>query len=172
MKTPIVRKRRTREHVIADLSMNSVERQVLLCGHTTERVFHDYGYDLLLTTYDGNGEPESGEVHLQIKATDALSVLRNGQTISWRLGRSDLARWLHDPAPVILLVYDAQTEAAHWLYVQRYFQSLPNFNLFAAGQTVTVYIPLAHVLDAAVGQFAQFRDAISRQTIGVIDHNA
>jgi len=135
MKTPIVRKRRTREHVIADLSMNSVERQVLLCGHTTERVFHDYGYDLLLTTYDGNGEPESGEVHLQIKATDALSVLRNGQTISWRLGRSDLARWLHDPAPVILLVYDAQ-----------------------------------HVLDAAA--VGQFRDAISRQTIRVIDHNA
>ena len=37
------RKRRTREHVIADLAVNHVERQALLCGFTIERVVHDYG---------------------------------------------------------------------------------------------------------------------------------
>jgi hypothetical protein len=50
------RKRRTREHVIADLSVNFVERQVLLCGYTVERVWHDYGYDLFLFTYNARGE--------------------------------------------------------------------------------------------------------------------
>jgi hypothetical protein len=32
-----MRKRRTREHVIADLSVNHVERLVLRCGWTVER---------------------------------------------------------------------------------------------------------------------------------------
>lgn len=55
------RKRRTREHVIADLSVNYVERIVLRCGHTLERFWHDYGFDLLLYTYDNNGEYENGD---------------------------------------------------------------------------------------------------------------
>ena len=40
MNTSLARKRRTREHIIADLSVNYVERQALLCGHTIERVVH------------------------------------------------------------------------------------------------------------------------------------
>jgi len=48
----MVRKRRTREHIIADLGVNHVERHILLCGHTAERVFYDYGYDLALTTFN------------------------------------------------------------------------------------------------------------------------
>jgi len=39
------RKRRTREHVIADLSANHVERHVLRSGHTVERLVHDYGIE-------------------------------------------------------------------------------------------------------------------------------
>src|SRR5437660_1542756 len=38
-----MRKRRTREHVIADLSINHVERCVLRCGWTAERTRYDYG---------------------------------------------------------------------------------------------------------------------------------
>ena len=44
------RKRRTREHVIADLSVNHVERQVLLAGYVVDRVSNDYGIDLEVTT--------------------------------------------------------------------------------------------------------------------------
>src|SRR5262245_29517790 len=57
----ITRKRRTREHVIADLGINHVERIVLRCGHTVERYWHDYGFDLQLHTYDNNGECEHEE---------------------------------------------------------------------------------------------------------------
>jgi hypothetical protein len=43
--TPNVRgKTRTREHVLADLSINHVERQVLLCGFSVDRVQHDYAH--------------------------------------------------------------------------------------------------------------------------------
>jgi hypothetical protein len=64
------RKRRTREHVIADLAMNHIERQVLLCGHTLQRTVHDYGLDAILTTFNSRGEAENGLVWLQVKATD------------------------------------------------------------------------------------------------------
>ena len=89
MNKSIPGKRQTREHVIADLSVDFVERQMLLCGHTVERPRHNYGYELYLTTYDANGEPEDGEVRMQLKATDALPLLKDGQAISWKVLRSD-----------------------------------------------------------------------------------
>ena len=60
MTAALPRKRRTREHIIADLSMNYVERFVLESGHTMEELTNDYGSDLLMTTFDEDGyiEPE------------------------------------------------------------------------------------------------------------------
>jgi hypothetical protein len=40
------RKQRTREHVIADLSVHYVEAFILWEGHTPYRLTPDYGYDL------------------------------------------------------------------------------------------------------------------------------
>src|SRR5262245_32822166 len=45
------RKRRTREHVMADLAVNHVERQALLSGFAIKRWFHDFGLDLAITTF-------------------------------------------------------------------------------------------------------------------------
>lgn len=42
------RKKRTREHVLADLSANHVERVALSCGYAVDRVWNDYGLDLAL----------------------------------------------------------------------------------------------------------------------------
>ena len=50
-----MRKRRTRNHVLADLSVNHVEKQALLCGFSVERVEHDYGVDCVIYTYDSAG---------------------------------------------------------------------------------------------------------------------
>ena len=74
------RKRRTREHIIADLAVNHVERAVLRCGYTVERHWHDYGFDLLLYTYNNNGEYENGDVRIQVKATDHLKRKADGTT--------------------------------------------------------------------------------------------
>ena len=163
MNKSITRKRRTREHVIADLSVNFVERKVLLCGYTVEHPRHDYGYDLFLTTYNASGEPDSGEVRIQLKATDTLPMFKDGRAVPWRVSRSDLARWLYDPTPVILIVYDAQADRAYWLYVQRYFEQLDGFNLFSAPNTVSVHIPTSNVLDqASVRRFSDFREQVIR----------
>src|SRR5262249_34430035 len=106
------RKRRTRGHIVADLSVNYLERFVLRCGYVLQRVTHDYGLDLLMHTFDANGEVQNGEVRFQVKATEQLKRLANRPIIPWRLRQSDLRHWLNEPMPVILVVYEAQEEQA------------------------------------------------------------
>src|SRR4051812_11217560 len=96
-----MRKRRTREHVLADLGVNHVERQILLCGYSVERITHDYGIDLLSFTYNSDGEVERGEIRVQVKASEQVEHLKTSQAIGFRVARTDLRAWLVEPMPVI-----------------------------------------------------------------------
>jgi hypothetical protein len=51
-KGPVPRKQRTRQHGIAAQSVNRVEQFLMDEGHTAERLANDYGYDLILYTYN------------------------------------------------------------------------------------------------------------------------
>ena len=56
-------KRRTRAHVIADLSVNHTERVALRCGYSVVRnTTSDYGIDLRVRTFTDEGEVEAGEM--------------------------------------------------------------------------------------------------------------
>jgi Domain of unknown function (DUF4365) len=168
---PIPRKRRTREHIIADLSVNHVERHVLLCGYTVERHRHDYGLDLLMSTYDRNGEVENGEVRLQLKATDHLKASAARKSIVFRVQRSDLRAWVNEPMPVILVVYDAPADTAYWLYVQAYLEKQPGFDPSRGTRTVTLRIPRSGRLDLdAVRKFARYKDSVLAQQKGLVHH--
>src|SRR5437762_1488124 len=68
---PGPRKQRTRQHVIADQSVNHVKRFIIDEGHTAQELERDYGYDLLLFTYDEQGYVEPDFVRLQLKAAGA-----------------------------------------------------------------------------------------------------
>jgi Domain of unknown function (DUF4365) len=163
------RKRRTREHIIADLSVNHVERHALLCGFTLERFAHDYGIDLALFTFNSDGEVEEESILLQVKATDKLRLREGQKSISFRIDRRDLLNWLPQMMPMILIVYDSRKETAYWLYLQSYFRKRADFNLFSMGSTVTVDIPLTNVLNtSAIRRFRRFRDRILAQTHEVI----
>jgi hypothetical protein len=154
-----MRKRRTREHVIADLSVNHVERWVLRCGWTTERTRHDYGIDLFVETYSSEGEVQNGRIVLQLKATDSLKRSADGTVIPVRLEWRDLLFWLNEPLPVILILYNAREDRAHWLYLQEYFRTRQWTERAGQATTVTVHIPAGNVLDeTAVRLFAHFRD--------------
>lgn len=143
----LLRKLRTREHVLADLSINYVERQVLLCGGTVQPIGKDYGYDLMMTSFNAWGEIEPGIVYFQVKATDELPLLADGKTISWTIDRRDLLLWLDEPCPVIVVVYDGRRDRAFWLHIQANFASRPTAELFLAGQTVNVHIRVADRLN-------------------------
>ena len=158
------RKRRTREHILADLSVHHVEGHVLRCGWVVERIVHDYGIDLELHTFTRRGEVQEGEVLLQVKARKRLHLRAGETSLAFRVERSDVIRWLAELFPVILIVYDARKDIAYWLYVQSYFHRLKGFNLFRAGETITVHIPLVNVVTpATVRKFARFRDLVVAQ---------
>jgi hypothetical protein len=145
--------------VIADLAVNHTERQALLCGYTVERIRSDYGIDLLLFTFDPNGEIEYGYIPIQVKSTASLDWLASEPAAAFRIGRKDLAGWLRQSLPIILVVDDANEDRAYWIHVQAYVAAQAGFNLFAAAETITVRIPRQNVLDpAAVRQFAELRD--------------
>jgi Domain of unknown function (DUF4365) len=167
----LVKKKRPRQHVIADLSVNHVERYVLLCGFSVERIEHDYGIDLVIFTYDVNGEIENGQIYVQLKATDALRRIGDGSSIAFSLQRSDLELWLQEPMPWILIVYDAQANLAYWLYIQAYFERQFGFNLTQGGETVTVYLLTGNILSQeAIHQFARYKENVLTQVQGVIRH--
>lgn len=134
-------KKRTRGHVIADLSVNYLERHILLCGFSTMRPNADYGYDLVMFTFNVQGEPEPGSVYFQVKATDQLPLLKDGTTISWAVSRKDLKLWLREAYPVVLVVYDGKKDKAWWLSVQDYFAERPTSELFASSEWLNVHIP-------------------------------
>ena len=173
---PGVGKRRTRAHVLADLSVNYVERQALLCGYSVERVTHDYGTDLLLFTYDRRGVIENGHVLLQLKATDSPQPAADGSAIRVVVDRRDLLHWLNEPWPVILVVYDGHADRAYWIHVQAYFAAASpatSRERTQRGRQVTVHLPMANVVDpAAMRAFARSRDAVLAQIRESIRHDA
>jgi hypothetical protein len=177
------KKCRTREHVIADLSVNHVERFIFQCGSSCERVEHDYGIDLLMFTFDAGGEIENGHVQLQVKATDNRRYHKDTETIACPVEMAHLWSWAGEPWPVILVRYDAAADRGYWLYVQPELES-SNHRAVAppdaddAGindgsrEYATVRIPTGNRLDCeAVMRFRDFRDRVLKQVKGIIRHD-
>jgi len=152
------RKRRTRAHIISDLSINHVDKRVLECGWTVQRFNPDYGLDLLMTTFNRRGEIENGDVRLQIKATDSIKVDTRRAAIAVRLEWRDMIYWLNELLPVVLVVYDAKSDKAWWLHLNETLRVEGRQG--RARAKLTVDVPLANVLDrSAVRRFRKFRDS-------------
>src|SRR5271165_5723985 len=106
------RKRRTRQHVIADQSINHVERFIINAGHTAQRLEKDYGYDLFLFTFDEQGYAEPGLVSLQFKAAETLQTV--GSNYVFDLDVRDYNLWVQERWPVVLILFDASRRRAFW----------------------------------------------------------
>jgi Domain of unknown function (DUF4365) len=152
------RKRRTREHIIADLAVNHLERQVLRCGFTMHRIVHDYGIDLVIRTYTPRGEVESGAIWVQVKATDHPQQLRGQPALAVRVHRKDVLAWIREVQPVILVVYDARADMAYWLHVPSELHGGKLFEATRTGPTLTLHLPFAQVVnEEAVNLFRQLK---------------
>src|SRR5262247_3975389 len=109
------RKRRTREHVIADQSVNHTERFIIDEGHTAQRLEKDYGYDLLLFTFDEQGYIEPGLLSLQLKAAETLQSA--GSDYVFDLDIRDYNLWMLEKWPVVLILFAASRRRAYWVHV-------------------------------------------------------
>ena len=122
----------------------------------------------MLYTYNDEGEVEEGLITVQLKATDNLSVLQDGETIAFPIETADLNYWLAMTYPMILVVYNAQLDTAHWLYVQAYLQSQRQVSPILVGNTMTLRLKKSNLVTPdAIRQFAGFRDQIAQQLKGV-----
>jgi hypothetical protein len=154
------RKRRTRSHVLADLSANHVERFALQSGFAVDPFRQDYGLDLAIFTFDEHGYLESGVIWIQLKATDHVKTKRDDDSVLVRLDRRDILAWTAEQYPVILVLYDAKLDRAYWLSIHAYFG---NENAFAKlhGKTITIPIPAANLInEQAMRDFAREKATI------------
>ncbi|MCO6045846.1 DUF4365 domain-containing protein [Aeoliella sp. ICT_H6.2] len=157
------RKRRTREHVIEDLSENHLERFVLLKGHVLRRPERDYGVDVTMFHFATNGEIENGEVRFQLKASESLKVISNGSAISLPIKTGDLHYWSLEVYPFVLVVFDVKTDTAYWLHIQECVSRQPEL-VDPDKETVHLHIPLANKLN--VNSIDDFR----RKSLATVDN--
>jgi hypothetical protein len=115
------RKSRPRSRVIADMSVNFLERQVLRRGHRLIRIpkESDDGTDAIMRTHHPETtEVETGQIDFQLKATDNLRT-DDGTSIPCIVEMAHLHFWYHQLFhPFILVLYDAQKHRAFWLDVR------------------------------------------------------
>lgn len=133
------RKRRTRQHVIADLSVHHVEGFILEEGHTAQRLGSDYGYDLMMWTFDERGYPEPGSVYYQFKASETLQT--KGEDFVFDLDIRDYNLWMREEYPVILVLFYAKRKRAFWLPIQQYFEENVSRQPKKGTKTVRVRVP-------------------------------
>ena len=133
------RKQRTRQHVIADLSVNFVERFILEEGHTAQRLATDYGYDVFMVTYDEEGYAEPDLVYLQLKASDNLIV--QGNECVFDLDIRDYNLWTRERMPVILVLFDALRQKGYWIFIQDYFEPISR-QPSKRSKTIRIRVPL------------------------------
>jgi hypothetical protein len=133
------RKQRTRQHVIADLSVHHVEGFILEGGHTAQRLGSDYGYDLIVRTFDGRGYIEPGAIYFQFKAMETLA--ESGQDYVYDVDIRDYNLWTREEPPVILILFDATRKRAFWLPIQRYFREDVSRQPLKGTKTVRVRVP-------------------------------
>jgi hypothetical protein len=159
---PGPRKRRTRQHVIADLSVHHVERFILEEGHTCQRLGSDYGYDLIGWTFDEQGYAEPGAFYFQLKATETLDD--SGADYLFDLDIRDYNLWVREGLPVFLVLFDAARRRAYWLAVQHYFQTDPARRPKQGAKSVRVRVPKRQVVNRrAIAKMREIKWAAIRQ---------
>jgi len=141
------RKQRTRQHVIADLSVHHVEGFILEKGHTAQRFGSDYSYDLLMNTFDEVGYAEPGTIYFQLKAAESLQAI--GSAYVYDVDIRDYNLWINEEMPVVLILFDAVRKKAYWLAVQSYFREATARQPQKWAKTVRVRVPKRQAVNRA-----------------------
>jgi hypothetical protein len=164
-KIPGSRKRRTRQHVIADLSVLYVKGFILEAGHTALRLSSDYGYDLLVSTFDEQGYVEPGSIYCQLKAMETLEA--SGTDYLYDLDIRDYNLWIKEKMLVILILFDASRRRAYWLAVQQYFNEDDVRQPKKGAKKVRVRVPKRQAVGGrAIAKIRELKWQVIRQEQG------
>jgi hypothetical protein len=154
----MLRKLRTRKHIIEDLGFNYIERKILNGGFTMYRIgYNDYGYDGYIQTFTDLGEIDSVMIHFQLKSTDSIKYSSKISGFAFDLSVRDLELWLKNTYTTLLILYDAQIKKAYYIDLQVYFQenmeslrkkskfvriNIPNHQIFNKKAVKNLYLNL------------------------------
>lgn len=127
-------------------------------GYTAQRLERDYGYDLLLLTYDKEGYAEPDFLWLQIKAAESLPAV--GADYVFDLDIRDYRLWTLEKMPVILILFDASRRRAYWLHIQQYFRERAARQPPKGAKTVRVRVSKRQVVNRRA--IAQMRPSNGR----------
>lgn len=142
-------------------------------GHTATPLPQDYGTDLLVETFDRNGFAENGYIRLQLKARGRLKYSRDGAYVSIPIETKHYFLWIEEDYPVFLVLYDAQTANAYYLYIQEYFSDSMVKKPKKNAKSVTVRVPVKNLFTERTVDYMQDREAAIRNQIkGKIKHEA
>jgi hypothetical protein len=165
------RPRRTREHINASRSHNYIEKFFIDKGHTVDRPGADYGYDVLVNTYDEEGYAESGDIRIQLKASEEFEYVEKGSFISYKISIKHYNLWAAEVMPVFLVLYDATRHRASWVYIQEYFSD-PTKRPRANAKSLKIRIPVDNVFTDATVDYARDRKAAILDSLrGKITHH-
>ncbi len=162
------KKRRTKDHVLADLSANHVERAVLECGWVFEPFRRDYSIDGHIRTFSLRGEVERGLIYVQIKARHRANWSKGG-TIAVDVDPRDLRLWLQMEDPVLLVCFDGASARCWFVHVQ----STMRASVPIRARSVRIHIPRPSVLDRdALLLLRQVKEATYSQATWRTERNA
>jgi len=165
------KKKRTREHIIADLSLVHVQYFIVNAGFTSEAVTKDYGYDLTVNTFDHDGLIEPGAILIQLKASESLTIHSDGEHFVFDLDIRDYNLWVDEPNPVFLILYEAASRRAYWVYVQRYLKGSSRPKPKSTAKTVRIKIPIANKVRTRFFRHARrLKDEALRKILGADPH--
>jgi len=152
---PAEGKKRTREHVIADLSLVHVQFFVANAGFSSEATSKDYGYDLTVNTFDRDGLVEPMAILIQLKASEVLSPHFDGVSYKFPLDVRDYNLWIKEVNPVFLILYEASSNRAYWLYFQQYMRNPGTHRPRKDAKSFLVKIPRANRVKTEFFRYAR-----------------
>ena len=152
----MMRKQRTRQHIIEDLGFNHIERHILKAGYTVHRYArNDYGLDGEIHTFTDEGETEPINIQFQLKSTDKMSISSDGASIKFDLPKRDIESWLLSFYPVLLVVYDAQKEMSYFVDLQDYFKT-NRIQLNSVKKYIRILLPIKAIFSTTTVRHLRF----------------
>jgi hypothetical protein len=141
--------KRPRSHELEDASRNRLHRAFESKGWTVEDLAKDYGEDLLVRIFDaGAATPLS--FFVQAKATDNLARYLNsaGGRLTYPVGTEHLGHWNRFWEPIILTLWDSQSEITYWECVQNALESGEETSPdLSKPKSARLSIPVDNILD-------------------------
>lgn len=153
-----VRKRRPRKHVIAAMSFHHLGFLVASAGYTYEGFEADYGFDVLINTFDSHQQIENGVIYLQLKATDRPQRAQGGYR--FRVSTKDALYWAGNTDPVYLVLYDVAADKAVALHFQRHLETTGLDPTTLTAKSFPVVIPDVAINVATVAQWRADKNGV------------